>query len=91
MTIKIKVWPFVVALLLSTYPLNYHLMKKGSGFYNNDPNCTWVGDDKQEYKGPDLERRVWCLISSPVTAPVNTFAWIAQSTFQQQPEEIKLK
>ena len=72
MTFKITLGRVLIALALLCYPWNLYLMRSSAGFYDNAQH----GHDKME----QLQPRTWALAFSPVTAPVNTLAWLCQCT-----------
>lgn len=54
---------------VSSYPLNYVMMKRGTGFYNNDPDYEWYLASPAYKQGPSREGRFWCFVASPVITP----------------------
>ncbi len=53
---------------VGSYPLNYAMMKKGTGFYDNDPNHEWSVGEHAMPPGPSRTDRFVCFVLSPVTA-----------------------
>ena len=83
MSINLKLWHIIVGIVLAMYPFNYCMMRAGVGFYDNNPNSTWVdgsGDERKTYHGPCYENRAIALIISPLIAPANAMDWLAQTT-----------
>ncbi len=62
---------------ISSYPLNYAMMKRGTGFYNNDPNHEWRVLKDSPQQGPSRAGRFIYFAISPVTAlPSSLLAFI---------------
>lgn len=51
---------------ISSYPLNYAMMKGGTGFYNNDPNREWRVGLRDPERGPSRGGRFVLFLLSPV-------------------------
>ena len=68
------------------YPLNFWMMNENSGWYN-DPTKTWRDgvekpmDQKAKYA---QTRRAWCLVFSPVFAPIAGFHTVAEYTIPEE-------
>jgi len=79
-------WIFATCFVLCCYPLNFWMMNENVGLYNN-PRQTW-GDGVRkptDQKAKDAQtRRAWCLVASPIFAPISGFYTLAEYTIPEK-------
>lgn len=83
MTIKVR-WGCLVGILVlcyvvASYPVNWHMMKDGMGWYDNNPDRVWM-DGWKEMKGPDYCSRTFALVFSPFVVPFNGLYHLVRMT-----------
>ena len=75
-----------IAYVLLCYPLNFWMMNENVGLYN-DPTMEWTDGVKapNRQKASDAQtRRAWCLVASPIFAPVAGFYTLADRTIPEE-------